>query len=130
MTMEQPDHDGSLARMERRARELFDERVASLDPRIAMRLGAARRVALSELEARAARPFRIPGVWLPAGVLAASAVLAVAVWIARPSPTALVATDASALEEVEVLAAADEPELYNEDPDFYEWAANGDDRGI
>jgi hypothetical protein len=116
---------------EKHAAELLRASAEGLGGRVRSRLTAARFVALGELEQRAAAPrFRIPGAWLPAGALAAAAVLAVAVWIAQPagSPNAVLA-DANPVEDAELLASNDGPELYAEDADFYEWAGSDEPGG-
>jgi hypothetical protein len=120
----------SEAALEREAARLLRASAEALDGGVRSRLTAARFVALGELEKRGSAPrFRIPGAWLPAGALAAAAVLAVAVWVARPlAPTAIVA-EASPVEDAELLASNEEPELYAEDADFYEWAENNDAPG-
>ena len=71
---------------EERARTLLTGSTEAIDGRLRSRLTTARFAALAELEKRAAEPrFRVPGGWLPAGALAAAAVLAIAVWVAQPS---------------------------------------------
>lgn len=112
------------AAFERRARELLNSSIDSLDGRTRSRLTQARFAALGELGKRPGLShFRVPGRWLPAGALAAAAVLAFAVFLARPTgaPTAALA-EVSSPEDAEILAANDEPELYQDDADFYEWA--------
>lgn len=120
------------AAFERRASELLVESAEHLDGRVRSRLTQARHAALAELESRRAGTFRVPGFWLPAGAVAAATMLALAVWLSAPAPDAptLAANgvDASAVEDLAILASADGPELYAEDADFYEWAeaaANG-----
>ncbi|MBS0376726.1 MAG: hypothetical protein JSR73_19285 [Proteobacteria bacterium] len=117
-----PDHDEPTA-LEREARRLLAASVESVDGRARSRLNQARHAALAGL-APGARPFRVPGRWLPAGALALAAVLAVAVWIGQPgtvAPGSTLAENFSA-EDAELLASGEEPELYAEDPEFYEWA--------
>jgi hypothetical protein len=118
------DMQQSDTAFERRSRELLLGSADALEGHIRSRLTAARHAALAELEKRAGEPrFRVPGAWLPAGALAAVAAVALAVWIARPvgGPAAVVA-DATPVEDAELLASNDGPELYADDPDFYEWA--------
>jgi ferric-dicitrate binding protein FerR (iron transport regulator) len=118
-----PEHPSEL---ERRSRELLLASAEAVDGRTRSRLNQARHAALAALPANAdARPFRIPGRWLPAGALAAAAVLAIAVWLARPAqgPGAQLA-DVVATEDAEMLASNDGPELYADDADFYEWAGS------
>jgi len=125
MSNEQPDTTESAAAFERRVQERLRDSADTLDGRVRSRLTVARHAALAELEKRAGEPrFRVPGAWLPAGVLTAAAVLAIAVWIARPgSDTATAIADVTPLgEDVEILASKDGPDLYADDPDFYEWA--------
>jgi hypothetical protein len=104
---------------------------APLEPSVRGRLEAARVAALRQRSgAVTARTFRVPGFWLPAAVLAASAMLAVAVWIARPQDANTVAAaDSRLIEDSELLAANEEPELFSEDDDFYEWVSVADNRG-
>jgi hypothetical protein len=124
MTNEPPETTESVAGFERRAQTLLRDSTEALAGRIRSRLTAARHAALAELGRRADEPrFRVPGAWLPAGALAAAAVLAVAVWLARPvGGLGGVVADASPVEDAEILASNDGPDLYADDPDFYEWA--------
>jgi len=116
------DHDA----LERRSRELLLASVEAVDGRTRSRLNQARHAALAALAANAGtRSFRVPGRWLPAGALAAAAVLAVAVWVAQPPANpGLQLADTIAAEDGEILASSDGPELYAEDADFYEWAGS------
>lgn len=110
---------------ERRASELLVDSSEHLDGRVRSRLTQARHAALAELQQRQRSSFRVPGFWLPAGAVAAATVLALAVWLRAPSPEAprLAAVgEVTAVEDIAILAAAEEPELYAEDAEFYEWA--------
>jgi hypothetical protein len=111
---------------ERRASELLVESAEQLDGRVRSRLTQARHAALAELDSGRRGAFRVPGFWLPAGAVAAATLLAVAVWMSAPAPDAVTVAangaDVSAVEDLVILASADEPELYAEDADFYEWA--------
>jgi hypothetical protein len=115
-----------LEALERRSRELLAESAEAVDGRVRSRLNQARHAALAELVSGAgARPFRVPGRWLPVGALAAAAVLAIAVWIARPVPgPAPQLADALVAEDAEMLASSDGPDFYADDADFYEWAGS------
>jgi hypothetical protein len=115
-----------LGAIERRCRELLLTSADAVDGRVRSRLNQARHAALAELAANAgARPFRVPGRWLPAGALAAAAALAIAVWIARPvaGPGTQLA-DAMVDEYAEMLASNEGPDLFADDADFYEWAGS------
>jgi hypothetical protein len=118
--------DGAPTPLEARSREHLLSSVEALDARVLSRLNQARQAALAEAGAGAgARTFRIPGVWLPVGVLAAASVLAIAVWIARPvSQPQPQFAEASPVEDAEILASGDNPELYADEADFYEWAGS------
>ncbi len=115
---------------EERCREALAARVESVDGHARSRLNRARQAALAERAASSGtRPFRVPGFWLPGSVLAGAAVLALAVWVARPvvnPPTAL--AEASALEDAEMLSSSEGPDLYQDDAEFYDWAG-GDAAG-
>jgi hypothetical protein len=129
--MNRDDLTPTDAAFEKHAAERLRASAEALEARVRSRLTAARFVALGELEKRSSAPrFRVPGAWLPAGALAAAAVLAVAVWMAQPagSPNALLA-EASPVEDAELLASNDGPELYAEDADFYEWAGADETAG-
>jgi len=121
-----PQADDGLSTLERRSRELLGASAEAIDGRVRSRLNQARHAALAELAAGAgARPFRVPGRWLPAGALAAAAVLAIAVWIARPQPpSGPPLADAAVAEDAEMLASSEGPDLYDDDADFYEWAGS------
>ncbi|MBS0395518.1 MAG: hypothetical protein JSR54_12890 [Proteobacteria bacterium] len=117
--------------LERRSRELLLASAESLDARTRSRLNQARQAALAAQAAHAGeRPFRVPGRWLPAGALAAAAALAIAVFIARPGAgPATPLADATVVEDAELLASGEGPELYADDADFYEWADSDDAAG-
>lgn len=129
-----PHGDECAAAFERRASELLVDSADHLDGRVRSRLTQARHAALAELEQRRSRTFRVPGFLLPAGAVAAATVLALAVWLRSPAPDAVTVAGAvqelSAVEDIAILAAADEPELYAEDADFYEWAGAAADGAL
>jgi hypothetical protein len=106
--------------IEVRARELLDESVEQIDRPTRSRLTQARHAALAELERRRFRA----GSWLPAGALAAAAVLAVALWSGpganvRPPPVFA----AAPAEDLELLTVGDDLDMLGEDAEFYAWAA-------
>ena len=110
--------------LERRSRELLLASAEAVDGHVRSRLNQARHAALAELaKGSEARVFRVPGRWLPVGALAAAAVLAIAVWVARPvSNPGMQLADAMVTEDAEILASSEGPDLYADDADFYEWA--------
>lgn len=113
------------------ARAAHEESIDRLDAATRSRLTQARHAALAELE----RPSFRPGAWLPAGALAAAAVLAIALWT-RPSgvdsvPSPGLVAGVAAEDDLELLAGSDDLDMLTEDVEFYAWAASvTDDNGI
>lgn len=117
--------NSDLGRFEERCRHQWAAHVAALDPAVRERLARARQQALAEGQATVnVRPFRVPGAWLPVGAFALAAGLALAVWVSRPAPVAPPTAEAAAVEDVELLAAGEEPDFYAEEAAFYEWAGS------
>lgn len=111
---------------EERCRRELAAGLESVDGHARSRLNRARQAALAEFATRReARRFRVPGYWLPGSVLAGAAVLALAVWVARPvsAPNAALA-EATPLEDAEILSSSEGPELYQDDAEFYDWAGS------
>ena len=105
--------------IEKRARELFDESVESVDYATRSRLTQARHAALAELE----RPrFRV-APWLPAAAAAAVAAIAVALWMPQDPGTGTAATVAS-VDDFELLTLGDDLDMLGEDVEFYAWATS------
>ncbi len=108
---------------EKRTQEVLDESTSRLDGRTLSRLTQARHAALDQLQQPARHWWRS---YVPAGAAAAVAVLAVVLWSGNP-PVDLgpVASTASAVEDIDLLADADAPDFDEggEDLEFYEWAA-------
>jgi hypothetical protein len=99
-----------------RARELFDDSVERLDAATLSRLNQGRQQALQEIrETGTAGQW---ARWVPAGGLAAAAVVAVVVWQGMPvehsAPAAGTATD------FEILLSEDSLDML-EDLEFYSW---------
>lgn len=108
---------------ENRTREVLEESTAKLDGRALSRLTQARHAALANSAERSPRWLR---TWVPAGAVAAAAVLAVMVWtgpvadVTAPSS----ANGGSAFEDIDLLADAPEFVGESDDVEFYEWAAD------
>lgn len=106
----------------RRAREVFDASVQSVDGEVRSRLSRARFEAVSAAERRTgASPWLW---WAPVAVAASAALVAVLLWRA-PETTAPVAVangpgDAN-LEAVELLAEGDDLDLVANELEFYAW---------
>jgi hypothetical protein len=106
----------------RRARELFDASVESVDAGTAARLRRARQAAIESI---APRPAVRWSLWVPAGALASTALLAVLLWRgpeAGAPPTARTAANDASLEAFELLVD-DDLALVEDDPAFYAWLA-------
>ena len=105
------------------AKALFDDSVERLDAETLSRLNRGRQRALQEIDA--ARPAGQWARWVPAGGLAAAAVVAVVVW--QGAPVEHSAPEAGALADFEILLSEDSLEML-EDLEFYSWmdAANVD----
>ena len=104
--------------IEMRARELFDESVESLDGPTRSRLTRARHAALAELSRRRF----LAGAWLPAGALAAAAVVAVALWTGPGSGVHPAPVFAAAPADIDLLTVSDDLDMLGEDAEFYAWA--------
>jgi negative regulator of sigma E activity len=115
------DQDQSPTAFEKRARELYDASVNSLDSRTRARLAAARREAVDA----ATRPERQAWrTWVPVAAAASAALVAVLLW--RPQVTQqTVAADEiqvdAALDPVELLANGEDVDLVENDLAFYDW---------
>lgn len=111
-------------RFVRRARALLDESAERIDGATRSRLTQARHAALAELER--SRGFSLGrllgGGWVPAGAMAAAAVLAVALWAGRPGEVAVPQVAESEFDAIELLSDAESLDLVDEDPAFYAWA--------
>ena len=114
-----------LSEFEKRTREVLEESTGRLDGRTRSHLTQARHAALAQLE----KPRSMFGrgwlrAFVPAGAVAAVAVLAVMVWIGQP-PTEPLVVQGGADDDIELLADADAPDFLDEtaDLEFYEWAA-------
>ena len=107
--------------LERRSREAFDDSVASLDGATRSRLARARELALEEAR-RSHRP-RL-ATWVPVGAAAAAAVMAIALWSGRETGPAPAEPALAALDEFDIVSAGDDLDMMDEDPAFYDWAAD------
>lgn len=102
---------------ERRSRAAFEASVAALNGATRSRLARARQAAL----VAGRRWPLVARTWVPAGALAAAAVLAVALWSGREAGPVTPAL--AAAEDFELLAAGDDFEMLDEDAAFYAWVA-------
>jgi hypothetical protein len=102
--------------LERRTKRAFDESVAGLDAATRSRLTQARHRALEELPQRRAS-------WrsglLPAGALAATALVAWLVVVQPPPPQQAVRE--APLADLEILLGEEDLEMLDEELEFYGW---------
>jgi hypothetical protein len=103
---------------EERTKRLFEESVAALDGETRSKLTRARYRALEELESR-----RQPA-WtrslLPAGAVAAVAMLTVVLWHGRVQPVDEASFDVVAVTDIEILLGEEELDMI-EELEFYAW---------
>ncbi len=119
-------HDRELTGTEKRARELFDASVESLDGNARARLAAARRAAVAEVSRPRGVAWRS---WAPVAAMASVALVAVLLWRAQgpesPPDAGVAAADVIAVDAssapVELLANGDDLDLVENDLEFYEW---------
>ena len=120
-------NDERIRELERKSRAAFDESVESIDAATRSRLARARAAALHELRDR---HLNWRSAWVPAGVAAAaalaSALLLVGDDAAGPSATPSLA----ALEDLDIVAGGEDLAMFDEDAEFYAWAAGELDDGV
>jgi hypothetical protein len=103
---------------EERTKLLFEQSVAALDGQTRSKLTQARYRALQELAAR-------PGLtwsrsWLPAGAVAAVALLSLMLWQGRIEPLSDGGFDVAAVTDFEILLGEEELDMI-EELEFYAW---------
>lgn len=107
--------------LERRSRAAFDQSAGSLDVLTRSRLARSRARALEELRHRRAR---WSSTWIPVGAAAAAAVVGVMLWQGERRPAPPAESALAALEDLDLVAGADELGMFEEDGEFYAWAAD------
>jgi hypothetical protein len=115
------EQDDRLEQTRRRAREVFDASVDSLDAETRARLSRARFEAVEAASRARSSSWRI---WVPAAAVAATVIVAVAIWRTPErgeSPVAVAASADTAFDAVEMLADGEALDLIENDLAFYEW---------
>jgi hypothetical protein len=115
------ENDDRLEQTRRRAREVFDASVESLDAGTRARLGRARFEAVEAASRAHSSSWR---TWVPAATVAATVIVAVAIWRMperTASPIAVAASGDTALDAVDMLADGEALDLVENDLAFYEW---------
>ena len=114
------EQDDRLEQTRRRAREVFEASVESLDAETRKRLSRARFEAVEAASRARSSSWR---TWVPAAAVAATVIVAVAIWRTperAESPVAVAASGDSALDTVDMLADAEALDLVENDLAFYE----------
>ena len=115
------EQDDRLEQTRRRAREVFDASVESLDAETRTRLSRARFQAVAAANRRRPSNWR---TWVPAAAVAATVIVAVAIWRTpelAESPATVAASGDTALDAVDMLADGEALDLVENDLAFYEW---------
>lgn len=116
-----------MRELERKSRAAFDQSVDSLDAATRSRLTRARAAALEKL--RHQRP-AWSSTWLPAGAAAAAALVAVMVWQGDEPAAPRAGPAQIALEDLDIVAGLEDLEMFDEDEEFYAWAADEASEGV
>ena len=112
---------------ERNARVLLERSIERIDGRTRSRLNQARQRALEESRGGRHRPWWRSLALMPAGAVAAAALLAVMLWYREPAlhQGPLPEGHVAAVEDMDLLADAEGLDLIEGwDGPFYEWAAD------
>jgi hypothetical protein len=110
--------DNGDSKLERHAKRLFDDSVAALDAATRSKLTQARYRALEEQASAHDRGWRSSLV--PAGTVAATAVVAFLVMWQTTPPSAPV-PQAASLGDLEILLGEEDLEMLDEEIEFYGW---------
>lgn len=110
-----------MQELERRSRAAFDRSVESLDAMTRSRLARSRARALEELRHRRVR---WSSAWIPVGAAAAAAIAGMMLWQAERGPALQSESALAGLEDLDLVAGADELAMFEEDGEFYAWAAD------
>ena len=113
--------DERMRQLERMSRAAFDESVESLDAATRSRLARARAAALEELQHRR---MAWSSTWLPAGAAAAAALVAVMLWQGEEGGPPATEPALAALEDLDIVAGGEDLAMFDEDEEFYAWAAD------
>lgn len=108
-------------RLEARSRELLQQSAEYLDAQTLSKLTQARHAALDELQR--ARAYRMRRVMIPAGSLAAVALVAVVMWTGPGTWGGGGLPEATSVDDVELVADEENIDLMSE-LDFYSWVGS------
>lgn len=119
--------DERMRELERKSRAAFDESVESLDAATRSRLARARATALEGLQHRR---MAWSSTWLPVGAAAAAALVAVMLWQGDENGPQATEPALAALEDLDIVAGAEDLAMFDEDEEFYAWAADEMSDGV
>ena len=68
--------------------------------------------------------------WLPAGAAAAAALAAVMLWQGEDGPAPAAQPTLAALEDLDIVAGGEDLDMFDEDEEFYAWAAEQTSDGV
>jgi hypothetical protein len=110
-----------MQELERRSRAVFDHSVESLDAMTRSRLARSRARALEQLRHRRVR---WSSSWIPVGAAAAAAIAGLLLWQAERRPAPHGESSLAAFEDLDLVVGSDELAMFEEDGEFYAWAAD------
>ena len=110
------DENEGSSKFERRAKRAFDDSVAALDAATRSKLTQARYRALEEQDSARGRGWR--SSLLPAGTVAAAALVALLVMWQQPDTNRPVQAE---LNDLEILLGEEDLEMLDEEIEFYSW---------
>lgn len=118
----QDDNDKDAA-LEQRSRKLFDDSVANLDAHTRSRLNQARQTALQTAQHQTSWGQLSPTMrrWVSIGSMAALALVAVVSWQFMRGDTTRDVQANGGMEDMEIVASANELDLLQNDVEFYDW---------
>lgn len=119
--------DERMRELERKSRAAFDESVESLDAATRSRLARARATALEGLQHRR---MAWSSTWLPVGAAAAAALVAVMLWQGDENGPQATEPALAALEDLDIVAGGEDLAMFDEDEEFYAWAADEVSDGV
>lgn len=117
-----------MRELERKSRAAFDESVESLDAATRSRLARARTAALSELRGQRVN---LRSAWVPAGIAAAAALASAVLIVGDDAGAPQMPPSLAALDDLDIVADGEDLGMFEEDVEFYAWAAGeiGDEVG-
>ena len=120
-------NDERVRELERKSRAAFDESVESIDAATRSRLARARAEALRVLRDRR---LNWRSAWVPAGIAAAAALTSALLLVGEDAAGPSATPSLAALEDLDIVAGGEDLAMFDEDAEFYAWAAGEIDDGV